>query len=59
VGRGGSVSWLVRVRIGSEYRTKTFRQKADAECWGGKTEDALRDGVRLPVARSGGELWTT
>ncbi len=48
VGRRGQVSWLVRVRIGSECRTKTFRRKADAERWGGKTEDALRDGVRLP-----------
>ena len=48
VGRSGQVSWQVRVRIAGEARTATFRRKADAERWAGKTEDALRDGVHFP-----------
>lgn len=47
-GRGGKVSWRVRVRIGGRAETKTFRRKADGEHWAAKTEDALRDRVRLP-----------
>src|SRR5437588_176834 len=47
-GRGGRVSWRVRVRIAGQTRTETFRRKADAERWAGKTEDALRDGVHFP-----------
>lgn len=48
VGRGGRVSWRVRVRVAGQVQTKTFRRKADGDRWASKAEDALRDGFRLP-----------
>jgi integrase len=48
MGRGGRVSWRVRVRIAGTTRTETFQRKADAERWAATTEGTLREGLHFP-----------